>query len=237
MSAISGTSRNAGDRSLYTAGALLAALVAFAGFARTYYLKGSFDTPALSPVLHAHGLVMSLWFLLFIAQARLVAAGRTDLHRKLGVAGVLVAVLVVVLGTVVAIDGARGGLSPGLPPLVFLAIPLGMLVVFAALVGAAIALRRRSDWHKRLMLLATLGLLTPALARLAVDVLGLKSPPLFFALNDGIVIAWVAWDTVRNRRLHPAFLWGTLFFLASQPLRIAIAHTEAWQRFAAWLIA
>lgn len=237
MSAIPGSSRHASERRLYTAGALVAALVAFAGFARTYYLKGSFGTPVLSPVLHAHGLVMTLWFVLFVAQARLVAAGRTDLHRRLGTAGAVVAALVVILGTVVAIDGARGGLSPGLPPLVFLAIPLGMLAVFATLVGAAIALRRRPDWHKRLMLLATLGLLTPALARIVVDYLGLKSPPIFFALTDVIVIAWVAWDTIRNRRLHPAFLWGTLFFLASQPLRIAIAHTEAWQRFAAWLIA
>lgn len=237
MSAVPGPSRNAGERRLYTAGALVAAVVAFAGFARSYYLKGSFDTPPLSPVLHAHGLVMTLWFVLFIVQARLVAARRTDLHRRLGVAGALLAVLVVILGAVVAIDGARGGLSPGLPPLVFLAVPLGMLVVFAALVGTAIALRHRSDWHKRLMLLATLSLLTPALARLAIDVLGLKSPPLFFAMTDVIILTWVAWDTVRNRRLHPAFLWGALFLLASQPLRIAIGHTAAWQQFAAWLTA
>ena len=236
MSATPGTARSLGERRLYTAGAILAALVAFAGFARTYYLKGSFGSPDLSPILHAHGLVMTLWFVLFIAQARLVAAGRTDVHRKLGMAGVVVAILVVVLGSVIAVDGARGGLSPGLPPLVFLAIPLGMLVVFAALVGAAIVLRRRSDWHKRLMLLATLGLITPAIARLSIHVLGIESPPLFFAATDAIVIAWVAWDTVRNRRLHPAFLWGTLFFLASQPLRIAIGHTDAWQRFAAWLV-
>ncbi len=237
MSSIPGSSRHARERRLYTAGALVAALVAFAGFARTYYLKGSFGTPELPPALHAHGLVMTLWFVLFIVQARLVAAGRTDLHRRLGVAGAFVAVLVVVLGAVVAIEGARGGLSPGLPPLVFLAIPLGMLVVFTALVGAAIALRRRPDWHKRLMLLATLSLLTPAIARIATDFLGLKSPPMFFALTDAIVLAWVAWDTLRHRRLHPAFLWGTLLFLASQPLRIALAHTEAWQRFAAWLVA
>jgi len=235
MSAFPVSSRKAGERRLYTAGALLAAVLAFGGFARTYYLKGAFDTPALSPVLHAHGLLMSLWFVLFVVQARLVAAGRADLHRKLGVAGVLVAILIVPLGASVAIDGARGGLSPGLPPLVFLAVPLGMLVVFATLVGAAIALRRRSDWHKRLMLLATLSLLTPALARLAIDFLGLKSPPMFFALTDVIVLAWVVWDTVLHRRLHPAFLWGTLFLLVSQPLRIAIGYTAAWQQFAAWL--
>lgn len=225
------------ERRLYTAGAIAAVLVVFAGFARTYYLKGAFGTPELPPLMHAHGIAMTLWVALFVAQTRLVAAGRTDLHRKLGMAGLVVAAAVVILGAKVAIEGARGGLSPGLPPLVFLAVPLGMLAVFVPLVAAAIALRRRSDWHKRLMLLATLTLLTPAIARLVIDVLALKSPPLFFAFNDAIVLAFVGWDTVRSRRLHPAFLWGTLFFLASQPLRIVIGHTEAWQRFAAWLIA
>lgn len=237
MAAIPVVTGRTRERRLYTAGAIAAVLVVFAGFARTYYLKGAFGTPELPPLMHAHGIAMTLWVALFVAQTRLVAAGRTDLHRKLGVAGLVVAAAVVILGAKVAIEGARGGLSPGLPPLVFLAVPLGMLAVFVPLVAAAIALRRRSDWHKRLMLLATLTLLTPAIARLVIDVLGLESPPLFFAFNDAIVLAFVGWDTVRNRRLHPAFLWGTLYFLASQPLRIAIGHTEAWQRFAAWLIA
>ena len=78
MSATPATARNPGERRLYTAGAVLAALVAFAGFARTYYLKGSFGSPDLTPILHAHGLVMTLWFVLFIAQARLVAMKSTN---------------------------------------------------------------------------------------------------------------------------------------------------------------
>jgi hypothetical protein len=58
----------------------------------------------------------------------------------------------------------------------------------------------------------------------------------FFGLTDLCVIAFVIVDTVRNRRLHPAFLWGTLFMVASHPLRLMLAGTDAWMRFAAWLV-
>ncbi|HEV2617498.1 MAG TPA: hypothetical protein VGU63_12910 [Candidatus Acidoferrales bacterium] len=79
------------DRRFYTWVAVAAALVVFAGFARTYYLKEFFGTRSLALLLHVHGLVMTLWFLLFLVQVRLVAAHRTDLHRRLGVFGALLA--------------------------------------------------------------------------------------------------------------------------------------------------
>jgi hypothetical protein len=228
--------RNRADRTFYTVVAVLAALVAFAGFARTYYLKDLFGTPALSGLVHAHGIVMTAWLALFFVQARLIAAQRVDLHRRLGLAGGLLALLIVVVGTATSIESARHGLSPGLPPLVFLAIPLGVVVVFAVLVTAALLLRRRADFHKRLMALASISILTPAIARIPVDALQAVGPPLFFGLTDLIVLACVAYDTMRNRRLHPAFGWGALFLFASQPLRIMLAFTPAWMEFATWLV-
>src|SRR5260221_10613059 len=75
-----------GERNMYTWAALVAILAMFAGFAPTYYLKGAFGTPDLSTLRHVHGVVMSAWFALFLVQARLVATGRTQIHRKLGVA-------------------------------------------------------------------------------------------------------------------------------------------------------
>lgn len=211
---------------LYGTLAVAALAIAFGGFAPSFYLKVFGESPPLPALLHVHGVVMTLWLLLFLAQVRLAAAGRTNLHRRLGVAAACVAVLVVAVGVATALEGARRGVSPGLPPLVFLAIPLGVVVVFAAFVTAALLLRHRPDWHKRLMLLATLGLLTPAIARLPLIHAG--GPLLFLALTDLLVLAAIAWDTARHRRLHPAFLYGFLFFLASQPLRIAIARTDAW---------
>jgi hypothetical protein len=114
-------------------------------------------------------------------------------------------------------------------------LPLGTVLVFVVLAGTAIFYRRRSDIHKRLMLLATLSILTPAIARIPWTAFRAMGPPLFIGLTDAIVLAFVAYDTVRNRRLHPAFGWGTLFLLASQPLRMLFAHTSVWTEFATWL--
>ena len=154
------------DRRFYTWGAIAAAVVVFSGFARTYYLKGAFGTPALSGLVHIHGLVMTVWFALFVAQVWLVAARRTDLHRRLGLLGALWSVLVFVVGVATAIAAARRGFTPGPPPLVFLSIPLGDMLVFAVMIAVGLYFRRRRDIHKRLMLLSTLGILTPAIARI-----------------------------------------------------------------------
>jgi hypothetical protein len=67
--------RRGGERRLYTWAALVAVLIVFAGFARSYYLKGAFGSPDLAPLVHLHGLVMTAWIALFFVQVRLVAAG------------------------------------------------------------------------------------------------------------------------------------------------------------------
>jgi hypothetical protein len=46
----------------------------------------------------------------------------------------------------------------------------------------------------------------------------------------------VGFDTIKNRRLHPAFLWGTLLIIASQPLRLMLSGTDIWLRFATMLV-
>lgn len=228
--------RTSADRRLYGLAAAAAALIAFVGFAQTYYLKGLFGTPALSSLVHLHGIVMTAWVALFVVQTQLVAAHRVDLHRRLGIFGVALAASVVVVGVATGIEAARRGVSPGPPPLVFMVLPLSVVVVFAILFAAGLALRRRSDFHKRLMLLATLSLLTPAIARIPLEVIHAGGPPVFFGLTDLLVLACVAYDTARNRRLHPAFGWGALFFLVSQPARILLAGTAAWMQFATWLV-
>jgi hypothetical protein len=222
------------DRRLYAFASILAALLVVAGFSRTYYLKPLFGTPPISALVHAHGLVMSLWFILFIAQVRLVAGGRLDLHRRLGWIAAGLAVLLVGLGTVVAISGARAGRSPGPPPLVFLIFPLSVVFNFSVFTSPAIYWRNRPDIHKRLMLLGSLNLLNPAIARLPI----LRDGGLgvFIAVNVVIILGCVITDTIRNRRLHPAFGWGAGLLILSFPLRGLLSTTEAWQRFAAWLV-
>jgi hypothetical protein len=219
-----------GRTRLYRAAALLALAIVLVGFSRTFFLKFLFEAPPpLSLLTIAHGSIMTAWFVLFIVQTQLVAAGNVRLHRRLGVAGMVLAALVLVAGTTTAIIGARLGHKPGPPPRVFLVEPLGDMVVFGILVGAAFAYRRRGDYHKRLMVLAFAGMITAAVARIPGNgniVLDFLETLLFCA-------GCIAWDTWRERRLHPAFGWGFAVVAISWPLRLWLSGTPAWQAFAA----
>jgi len=231
------------ERLLYSGMAALVTAFVFAGFAPTYYLRALNEAPALppppltlTPLVHAHGLLFSAWVLLFLAQTRLVAAQRVDLHRKLGIAGAVGAALVVVIGAATALDPlARGSGVPGIDPRRFLAVPFFDLVVFAALVSAGIRARHDPQSHKRLMLLAAISLLPPAIARLplVVERLGL---PGAFGVADLCILPVAGWDLATRGRLHPATLWGGLLMIASVPVRLAVASTDAWLAFADWAV-
>jgi hypothetical protein len=222
------------ERWFFSGIAVLAAAIVFTGFAPTYYLKGVFGTRALSPLLHVHGALFTSWILLLVAQTTLVAAGRTDIHRRLGVAGGFLAVLMMVAAVLVSIDGARRGAAPpGIPPLMFLIVPLGTVVVFPILIGVAFALRRQPDAHKRLMVIGTAELLTAGVGRLPGIAAG--GPLAFFGVTDLFIVGLWAYDYLTRGRVHPAALWGGLFFIVSQPLRIAVGGTGLWLAFASWL--
>lgn len=221
----------------YTWGAITAVAVVLAGFSRTFYLNPYLAKFPLTGLLVLHGAIMTTWFATFLVQTRLVATGRTRIHRRVGVFGAFVALAVLIVATTTAIVGAKAGHAPpgAPPPLVFLVVPLGDMVVFAGLVGTGLLLRRKPETHKRLMLLATLGILTAAIARIPIDALQSAGLPAFFLVTDVIVLVFGAWDTIRNRRLHPAFGWGFAYIVLSQVVRFAIAGTPQWMAFARWL--
>ncbi len=108
------------------------------------------------------------------------------------------------------------------------------IAVFATLVGVALWKRRRSAVHKRLMLLATVSILTPAIARIPVIEDG--GLPVFVGFTILAVLLCIGVDTWRNRRLHPAFGWGGAFVIISEPFRIWLAGTSTWNQIATWLI-
>ena len=237
MAANPAVQRSGRDRRLYIWFAILMPIIVLMGFARTYYLKGFFDTPAIPGLLvHLHGAVMTSWVILFMVQVWLVSSRRVRVHQRLGKIGAGLAILVVLVGVTTGIASAARGATPEPPPLQFLVIPLGDMLLFALLIGTALYFRRRMDIHKRLMLVAAVNLLTPAIARIPFNFIINGGPPVFFGLTDLILVACVAIDTVKNRKLHPAFLWGTLLVILSQPLRILLAGTETWIQFATWLV-
>jgi hypothetical protein len=223
-------------RRFYVGMALAIAVTVFAGFSRTYFLKAFYGTPELSLLLHLHGVVFTTWVLFFLAQTTLVAAGRTYLHRRMGIAGAVLAAVVVVLGTTTAILRVKGGAAPipGVPGLSFLAIPLFDMLVFAILVGSALYLRRRLEAHKRLMTLAMIALTSAPIARLHFPMLP-PGPATFFGLTDLFIVVMLVYDLLTRGRPHPATIWGGLLIVASQPLRLMISGTPAWLAFAGWL--
>ena len=96
-------------RRFYVGMAIAITITVFAGFSRSYFLKSWYGTPELSRLLHIHGLVFTAWVLFFLSQAVLVATGRTYLHRRMGIGGAVLAALVVIVGTAVAITRAKTG--------------------------------------------------------------------------------------------------------------------------------
>lgn len=220
-------------------GGIAAALLVtvLVGFAPTYYLRESFGSPELTPSLQVHGFLFTAWMVLLLVQTSLIAASKTAWHRRLGICGAVLGVLMMIAGGYVAISRARMGFStpppPGLTRAVVLTLPLATLIVFPVLFGAALWFRRRVDIHKRLVVLATLELVTAALARWpGISAVG---PVAFFGVTDAFVAALAVYDLATRGRIHAATLWGGLFLIASQPLRLAIGFTEPWQNFVAWL--
>lgn len=225
------------DRRLYILAAILVPLIVLTGFARTYYLKPFFATPDLpGRIVHLHGIVMTLWVILFIVQVFLVETRRTRIHQRLGILGSVLAALVVIVGILTALYAAARGASPGPPALSFLIIPFGDMLIFSVLIGLALYFRRKLDVHKRLMLLAAINVLTPAIARIPLEFIINGGPLVFFGLTDLCLLACVAFDTIKHRRLHPVFLWGTIFLIVMQPLRLLLAQTNAWINVAAALV-
>lgn len=223
----------------YLSIAMASTLLVFAGFAKSYYLRSVFGFPVLPGFLHLHGLVMTLWFVLFFVQAWLISVHRTRLHRHLGVLGVGLAVLMVVVTGTVVIRAARRGFT-AFPETVkwpgFMLLSLGIVLTFAILFAAAVQLRGRSAIHKRLMVLASLSIWGPAISRLPLHFIEAGSLWTSIAVGDACVLACVAVDSVRIRKLSPAFLWGGLLILCSHPLLIWIGNTLTWSRMATWLL-
>lgn len=223
------------DHRFFTGMAAATLLIALIGFGPTYYFRGFTDAQPLPTLVHLHGAAATSWLLLFLAQTSLVAAGRTDIHRRLGAAGGAVAVLFVAIGYITAVEGARRGVTPNadLTPLQFLAVPLFTLLSFAVLAGLGIGSRRRRETHRRLMLLATIAALVPAFARMRW--LGPGGPPVAIAGTSLLVITCMVWDRRAHGRIHPAFLWGGGLLIVSLPLRFALTQLDAWVSVARWL--
>ena len=227
------------NRRFYTWFVVCAFLIIFAGFAHTFYLRLVFETTALPLLLHLHGFLFTTWFVLFFVQARLVAHHRVDLHRKLGVMGALLAPLCTAVAIRVSFNAGRRSFLAHPASLTNLAQPFAMdfgtSLMFLILVATALYLRRRPDIHKRVMVLACCSLLLPAIGRIpfvfeAVGMWGLV------AITEIPPLMCILYDTIKHRRLHPAFGWGGTALFASFPAFMLVGASDSWLNFLCWLL-
>jgi len=214
----------------YTATALALAVSVFVGFSRTYYLKSVFGTPQLPRLTHIHGAVFTLWTLFFVGQTLLVSGGRTDVHRRIGWAGSVFALGIVVLGGIMTFHAVRTGYASGRPRMALLLINgLIDLVLFCCFFAFALILRAKKEVHKRLMMLAMLSLIIPALGRFPVP--GSMIIWIIYAFS----LIGIIYDLVFLRRLYLVNIIGAFPINLASPLRFIIADTQSWQRFAQWI--
>ena len=211
--------------------ALAFLLTVILGFGRSVPARIA-DGGSIEPVVVLHGVLFASWFVIYFAQAALIAAGRVALHRALGIAAAVMAACITVDGPIMAVAAARRG-HLGPDGLGFMLVMIMDVVGFAVFVGAALVYRHHAEAHKRLMLLGTMSVLAPAISRWPLIAGHMALVPIVLL---GFLAAAPVRDLLSRQRIHPVSLWGGLALLLSGPARFAMAHTAAWHRIAVWLV-
>jgi hypothetical protein len=227
---ISHTSRRF-DNLFFPGMAVLVLGIVFLGFARTYYLAGVFKAPLPNLLVHVHGAVFSSWILLLITQTSLVASNRVDVHRRLGLLGFGMALLMVILGLLAATDSLARHFQAGTAAKVFYVNPVTDMLAYSTLIYCAFRERFNPAAHKRLILIATITLLDAAFVRWPIpvawwnlDVAQMCCYPLLLLL--------MVYDLWSTGKVHRATLWASVFLILTQQVRIPIGRSAIWQSFA-----
>jgi len=227
-------------------------LIAFVGFAPTYWLQLAPGTVVGSPLLHLHAVLFSAWTLFFLLQTAFAARRRVDRHRAWGLLGISLATAMVLVGFAVANEVLAKRLEAGFGDRAraFHIASSSLITLFGGFVFAAIVYVRRPEIHKRLMLLATVSMIPPAIARMFFFVnvgmgAGLRpglGPPrtvesvlIPSLIADAFILAGVGYDVRTRGRPHPAYLIGGAILLAVQVLRVPFSTTDWWYATADFL--
>ena len=225
------------ERFFYMGMAILLCVCVYIGFSPTYFRAGMLRAPLPSPIIHIHGAVFTLWMLLFTVQAAFISARRVKWHRSFGTVAFCLPPVMVILGVIAAVNALRRGVRIGpLDPSVSFAIPLIGIVAFSIVIYAAWRARRRPDAHKRLILIATSGIVGAAFGRFPWDRIGL--PPAAGAMTGvgACLLILITFELVTLRRIHRSTMWAAPLVFASIAFAVPIGMTHAWHAFASWFM-
>jgi hypothetical protein len=217
----------------YPAMALLAVAAVLVGFSTTYFgpvASGQFDGPLIA---HVHGGLFFAWIVLVTFQPLLIRTGRWHLHRKLGLVALPLAVAMALSGVGVGLYAVRRDLAAGAGDIAYSSL-IGVLiamVVFVAFVAAAILLRKRPAWHKRMILLATIAILWPAWFRFRHLMPWVPRPDIWLAvvLPDSLILVAALRDQIIFGRVHPAYWIFGLALIADHIAEVVMFDTIPWR--------
>lgn len=199
------------------------------GFAQ-FSLRGMVDFGRVQPWVHLHGLAMLAWLALNVQQARLAGQGSIEQHRRLGRIGVLLALTIALLGAFTGTMAVRmGTMPPFFEPGYFLALTNVGMAIFLAVILLAVRLRRDTDWHRRIMLVALILIMEPALGRiLPMPLLQPHAQWWELAVQLGALALALRHDMKQRGAVHPALLWGAAILVGTHLVFFALAHFPPW---------
>jgi hypothetical protein len=205
------------------------------------YQRGAATYPA---IIYIHGTAFLGWLALLTTQALLIRDRKVRLHRSIGVGGACLAAAMIVLGLSAALTIQKLRLdAPDADP-AFLAIQFMDMAGFGALAAAAVSARKQPAAHKRLILLATLAIVDAGLARFLAfpirQVIGGNGSWQFwveaYASSWPLILAIGCYDWITRRRVHPAWVFGSLWILAEEITASWLYFNPGWKDLATSII-
>src|SRR5437764_4851981 len=219
------------ERKFYTRMALFLVALVLLGFGPSFYLRGVVPpyprpNPTLPPAVILHGSVFTLWMAAIVAQTQLISARKHQVHMRLGVLTVLLAILMIPVMYLTAVwQVARANQPPFTDPVTWTIVPLATIPPFAVLVWQGWVHRRNAPWHKRAMIgAAALVVAGPAIGRLPIVPPTLVGFTIIFFLEFLLFVPLVVWDRKTLGTIHPA----TRLDLAMLALVVFIPMAVFW---------
>lgn len=220
------------ERRFYFVVSLVFLSAAIAGFGSFFaFGVSSFASPWW---VHVHAVAASGFLALYVVQNWLVDRGNFALHRGLGVFGAILALFLAAYSSwALTMTVAHGRMAHFFTAPFFLAMDWINIVVFLGLAGAGLALRARSDWHKRLMFGAMLSMMSVAWGRLILPrFFDQRALVIVWAVLVAHLVAAMAFDRRVHGKVHPAHYWTLAGLTAWITGLFAVSANPAFAAFA-----
>ena len=218
----------------YIGVAWAAGIAALVGFSTTYWLPIARRTFAGPTVAHVHGLFFFAWIALLVAQVHFARARQIRTHQRLGNVALPLAAAMALSGFGVGMMAVRRDLAAGLTepsPYSQLTGVVSAMLALLACVAAAYANRKRPDWHKRLILLATVAIWWPAWFRWRHLMQWVPHPDIWLAVvvPDSLLLIAALRDRMKFGRVHPVYLWFGSLLIADHVVETLLFDTPVWR--------